>query len=361
MADVTPFTKDRTLSTDDLVGRRVAQSPTNPVVESQALCEIAKVASQDLPTIFKRLSELVVELCSAGSAGVSLIDCDAVGAPIFRWAGVAGAWAPYVGGAMPRHASPCGVVVERNATLLIENLPRIFPAAADLEPPVVEALLTPFHTDGRPVGTVWAVAHDPTRKFGSDDATVLVQMARFAAAAQHGRIADTLVEAISQAGDRRAFTLLFDTFTPRLTSFFWRTGCRTYEAEDLIQETLLAVWGKASQFDSRRGSADAWIFTIAKHLRIDAVRRSATFTRSRNLLNEDAFLLEPDRPLSSSQVQRAFATLSSDQAAVVRAAYFDDKPHAEISRALNIPLGTVKSRLRLAIRRLKAELQQGVQ
>lgn len=168
------------------------------------------------------------------------------------------------------------------------------------------------------------------------------------------------VVAIAQAHDREQFAQLFAYFAPRLKSFFLRMGVPANVAEDLAQDTMLAVWNKAAQFDPDRASASTWIFTIARNLRIDLKRRE----RDPNKLAE-FFELAPE-PLASEQmiasereirVRKALGELSQEQATVIRLSFFDERAHGEIARVLNIPLGTVKSRMRLAMNRLRALIE----
>jgi RNA polymerase sigma-70 factor (ECF subfamily) len=165
------------------------------------------------------------------------------------------------------------------------------------------------------------------------------------------------VVAVARLRDREQFGELFDYFAPRLKSFFLRMGVPAGTAEDLAQDTMLAVWNKAAQFDPTRASASTWIFTIGRNLRIDMKRRE----RDPNTFAE-LFAGVPD-PLQSDQmivaerevrVRAALAELSQEQATVIRLSFFDDRAHGEIARVLNIPLGTVKSRIRLAMNRLRA-------
>jgi RNA polymerase sigma-70 factor (ECF subfamily) len=170
-----------------------------------------------------------------------------------------------------------------------------------------------------------------------------------------------LMLAIAAKRDRAAFAALFDRFAPRLKSWFLRGGTDARHAEDLVQETMLTVWRKADIFDPGRATAATWIFTIARNQRIDALRRSA-----RQVLDDDDPSLAPSAPTAPDaafdSVQRetrlhaALATLTADQIDVIRLSFFEDRPHAEIERVLGIPLGTVKSRLRLAMHRLRAHL-----
>jgi RNA polymerase sigma-70 factor (ECF subfamily) len=165
-----------------------------------------------------------------------------------------------------------------------------------------------------------------------------------------------LVE-IASSKDRKQFALLFGYFAPRLKSFFLRLGLSPAAAEDLAQETMLTVWNKAQSFDASRASASTWIFTIARNLRIDLLRRE----RDPNLLAElyDG-VVEPmpsDNVLTVERevrIRAALDKLPADQADVIRLSFFEDRPQSEIANTLDIPLGTVKSRVRLAMNRLRA-------
>jgi len=168
-----------------------------------------------------------------------------------------------------------------------------------------------------------------------------------------------LIAAVAARADRAAFAELFEHFAPRVKSYMLRLGAPPEAAEELAQEALLTVWRKAGAFDPARAAASTWIFTIARNLRIDALRRI------RPLPAEDPADAppEPETPdavLAAGQDQvrlrQAIGALSHEQAEVIRLSFYSDQPHAEIAAALGLPLGTVKSRLRLAIARLRALL-----
>ena len=170
-----------------------------------------------------------------------------------------------------------------------------------------------------------------------------------------------LIVAIAQRGDRDAFATLFGHFAPRVKRYLMRLGAAAEPAEELAQETLLTVWRKASAFDPSRAAASTWIFTIARNLRIDMARRD---NRPPPQVDPSTPILTPETPdavLSAAQdqdsIRRAIATLSREQAQVIALAFFSDKPHSEIAVDLGLPLGTVKSRLRLALARLRAHLE----
>ena len=166
-----------------------------------------------------------------------------------------------------------------------------------------------------------------------------------------------LILAVAQRGDRNAYALLFEHFAPRVKSYMLRLGAPHEAAEELSQEAMLTVWRKAGLFDPSRAGASTWIFAIARNLRIDAIRR-----QRRPKIEDDPTDEPPAEPPADAVVaaaerdarlRTAMATLPRDQAEVVRQSFFQDKAHSEIAKDLNLPLGTVKSRLRLALARLR--------
>lgn len=167
-----------------------------------------------------------------------------------------------------------------------------------------------------------------------------------------------LMAAISRDRDRTAFAQLFAHFAPRVKTLMLRMGAPRDRAEELAQETLLTVWHKAHLFDPQGASASGWIFRIARNLRIDGLRRDQRL----NAMNLDAFdthleSRQPDGIVSAIQlegrVRSAVAMLSREQTEVITLSFFEDRPHAEIAERLELPLGTVKSRIRLAMKRLR--------
>ena len=172
----------------------------------------------------------------------------------------------------------------------------------------------------------------------------------------------TLIKAIAERGDRAAFARLFSFYAPRIKTFLIRRGTSAELAEDLAQEALLAVWRKAASFDAGRATASGWIFAIARNLRIDVARREAKtedfdffdLVRPQEERQPDDAILAAD---GEARVRAAMATLPGEQLEVIRLSYFEGKAHGGIAEALQIPLGTVKSRLRLATRRLRELLE----
>ncbi len=169
---------------------------------------------------------------------------------------------------------------------------------------------------------------------------------------------NTLIVRIAAHADRAAFETLFEHFAPRVKGYAMRLGAAGPAAEELAQETLLVVWRKAAQFDPARASAGTWIFTIARNLRIDAIRRE----RPLPLEAEDP----PGEPLADAlisaaerdgRVREALGRLPPEQVQVIELSFFSEAPHSAIAETLGLPLGTVKSRLRLAMGRLRALLE----
>lgn len=168
------------------------------------------------------------------------------------------------------------------------------------------------------------------------------------------------IVAIAAQRDRAAFARLFGYFAPRVKTYLLRLGATHAQAEELAQETMLTVWRKAALYDPARAGASTWIFTIARNLRLDAARSA----KRRGVLDEvqdpPAPEPEPDTLVAAAQrdvrLRAALDCLPPEQAEVVHHAFFLDEAHSEISAALGLPLGTVKSRLRLAIGRLRDAL-----
>jgi RNA polymerase sigma-70 factor (ECF subfamily) len=168
---------------------------------------------------------------------------------------------------------------------------------------------------------------------------------------------EALVERVAQHRDRSAFVQLFDHFAPRLKAFMLRGGADAETAEEIAQEAMIVVWNKAAQFDRTRAALSTWIFTIARNKRIDMLRRE---------IRPDIDPLDMPGPEAESDaadvvalgqaatdLRGSIAQLPEEQRQVLHLAFFEDKSHGAISVELNLPLGTVKSRIRLALARLR--------
>jgi RNA polymerase sigma-70 factor (ECF subfamily) len=172
-----------------------------------------------------------------------------------------------------------------------------------------------------------------------------------------------LIQRIVECRDKEAFAQLFDHFAPRIKAMLMRSGAPSELAEDLAQDAMLTLWRKADFFDPSRASVAAWVFTIARNLRIDVARRER---RAKLHAALDTFEPEsqeqPDQLVSLAEreqrVRLAMQQLPVEQAEVVKLSFVEGKAHGDIAKCLSIPLGTVKSRLRLAMGRLRQLLEE---
>ncbi len=169
------------------------------------------------------------------------------------------------------------------------------------------------------------------------------------------------VQAIAKTSDENAFKALFAHFAPRVKSYILRTGLSAGIAEEIAQETMIIVWRKAAQFQAHKASASTWIFTIARNKKIDRFRKDAKPLPDANdptyMWKDD---VSPEAASSDNQyAQRlhdALQTLPDEQRKILTLSFLEDNPHGEIARQLGIPLGTVKSRVRLGLQRLRKQM-----
>lgn len=174
------------------------------------------------------------------------------------------------------------------------------------------------------------------------------------------RFADC-VEAIADRRDWAAFSALFRHYAPRIKHYVRRLGANDALAEELAQDVMVTLWRKAALFDRRQASVSTWIFRIARNRRIDALRRG----RRPDLDPHDPALTPPledapDAGLTTGERERllrtAMADLPGEQLELLQAAFYDGLSHREIAERSGLPLGTVKSRIRLAFNKLRARL-----
>ncbi len=171
-----------------------------------------------------------------------------------------------------------------------------------------------------------------------------------------------MIVAIGRDQDRQAFGALFRHFAPRLKSYLMRLGADHQLSEELVQEAMLMVWRRAATFDPAKAGASTWIFTIARNCGVD--RRRQDRRHAQDTLfdvsdgpefaqsGEDEILTHEREHL----VRAALSQLSPEQSAIIRLSYFSETPQSQIAQELGVPLGTVKSRVRLAVQRLKTIL-----
>ncbi len=165
--------------------------------------------------------------------------------------------------------------------------------------------------------------------------------------------------------DKASFALLFERYAGRIKGFMMRSGANPSDADEIAQDVMVSVWRRAATFDPRRAAASTWIFAIARNRRIDMIRRAR-----RPAPDPADPLFQPDpepdgldivsQAEQERRVRSSLATLAPEQRAVLVAAFYDGLSHAEIAEAQGLPLGTVKSRIRLAFRHLRGVLGEDI-
>jgi len=171
------------------------------------------------------------------------------------------------------------------------------------------------------------------------------------------------VEQIAVTRSRSAFSNLFEHFAPRVKSYLVRLGSDPSSAEEIMQEVMLNVWRKAEQYDRRQASVSTWIFRIARNRRIDSLRRTnKPELDAKDPMLQPAEVEQPDITVNRAQlevkVRDVIETLPEEQLVLLKAAFYEGLSHSEIARNFGLPLGTVKSRIRLAFMRLRGSLER---
>jgi RNA polymerase sigma-70 factor (ECF subfamily) len=176
-----------------------------------------------------------------------------------------------------------------------------------------------------------------------------------------------LVSAVAERRDREAFARLFDHFVPRIEAYLSRLGAGPATAEEISQDVMLTLWRKADLFDSAKSSVTTWLYRIARNRRIDAARRDRMdyvdpMDIALEQVAEDAALDSAmDMQQREEVLRAAIRQLPEEQLSLVRLAFFESLSHSAIADRTGLPLGTVKSRIRLAFGRLRRTLEaQGV-
>lgn len=173
---------------------------------------------------------------------------------------------------------------------------------------------------------------------------------------------EDLLVAVGQKQDRKAFAVLFAYFGPRIKSYLMKHGASETAAEEILQNTFVTVWEKAGGFNPQKAAASTWLFTIARNKRIDALRREKYISYDSDALamtQAPGSTAAPDEAyVDAKTVEKLSAAMKSlppEQSELLQMAYFEDKSHQAIADETKIPLGTVKSRLRLALEKLRQQ------
>src|SRR5262245_4776555 len=236
---------DEVLITAELA-HRPARTPDYDA-EKLPLTALAESMADSPQMSLQKLVETELHLCRADSAGISILESGGA-ADVFRWHAIAGQFASNIGSHVLRGASPSGIVLDRDASLLFSYPERHFDYGMAIDPPIVEALLVPFHTELRPVGTLWVIAHTPSRKFDTEDQRVLTSFSRFASIAYQVKTA-----ALTAVRAREDVRQMLDTAATGLTrcsrDLRYLSCNRAYEklaglsAEQIIGRPIIDVIG----------------------------------------------------------------------------------------------------------------------
>ena len=179
---------------------------------------------------------------------------------------------------------------------------------------------------------------------------------------------DKYLEQVGQHRDKTAFTVLFKHFSPHLKYFLLKSGSQSIEnVEELVQETMVKVWRKAGNYSAAKGPAGTWIFTIARNTRIDAIRRQTRqnpeLLHADDIYNDNRENQDAQTPASSlvqlrssEKIGEKLHELPVEQSEVLKLMYFQGKSGQQVANELRLPLGTVKSRIRLALAKMKLAL-----
>lgn len=187
-------------------------------------------------------------------------------------------------------------------------------------------------------------------------------LARIDNAANDRAVHAACMRKIADEQCRSSFGRLFEYFAPRLKSYLKRLGAEDAGAEEIVQDVMLTVWRKAAQFDESQASVSTWIFRIARNRQIDTFRKAARPELSPNEpMLQPAEDEAPDDALSRAQidarVREQLNTLPDEQLDLLKAAFYEGLSHSEIADSFGLPLGTVKSRIRLAFNKLRGRLE----
>jgi RNA polymerase sigma-70 factor (ECF subfamily) len=168
------------------------------------------------------------------------------------------------------------------------------------------------------------------------------------------------VERVRSQRDQQAFAALFHHFAPRVKAYLMKSGADASLAEECTQEVMATLWHKAHLFDPARASVATWVFTIARNRRIDALRRQRRpepeelpWGPEPEPSQDDALALQQE----SERLGEALRQLPTKQRDLIERAYFGELSHSEIAEETGLPLGTIKSRIRLALERLRHEMK----
>ena len=337
---------------------------------------LAALMPQDSGAVLKSLAKFAIELCSAGSGGVSVIETGKDGVEMFRWRALAGQVEPYVGGTTPRDWSPCGECLRAGKAMLYSYPARYFTYFQKLDTPIVEGLVIPMYVDRIAVGTIWIISHEEQRRFNAEDVRIMTSLGDFAAnalrLAVNGKCSEDRLSKSGAAreivwaeyarriarGEEWALTALLDETRSLIFSVVLRVLSFRADAEEATADVYAQVWKTAGMYDTRRGSVSSWLIRIARNRAIDLLRsRSARDRSEATLFLECSGAPHSQNGRAASQtlshLYQALEALPAQQRRAIELAYFSGLTMETIAEKLGEPLGTVKTRIRMALMKLR--------
>jgi RNA polymerase sigma factor (sigma-70 family) len=345
-------------------------------IEIKAMHDLARLLSEGAPRVLKRLAQMAIELCDAGSGGISVLEVDDHGNHQFRWQALAGELERYEGGTTPRDWSPCGQALKAAKAMLYSYPARFFTYFQEVSTPLVEGLVIPMFAGGQPIGAMWVVTHDETRNFDAEDVRIMTSLAGFVAAAlrisparstgsaesaKAGRDA-VWTELISRItdGNTSALTHLMDETRPVVFARALRILRLRADAEETTMDVYSHIWKRARSFDPERGNPLAWMLNIARNCAIDRLRSRSRQKSIESLDFECSsatdFKEYAASPGAKMDVNRALQALPVEQRRAIELAYFSGYSMTQVATLLGHPLGTVKSRIRAGLIGLRSLL-----
>jgi RNA polymerase sigma factor (sigma-70 family) len=178
-----PVTLESILITEQLSSRTFR--PRNAQQETECLLELVKAAATSRVDLVDSFLQMPIDLCHAGTAGLSLLETNEAGEQVFRWTNLTGRLAGCVGGTTPRNFSPCGITLDRDSPQLFARPGRYFTYFNEVDVPIIEGLVIPFHVGPKTEGTVWILSHEEKLRFDTEDVRVMTSLTEFAGCALH--------------------------------------------------------------------------------------------------------------------------------------------------------------------------------
>jgi RNA polymerase sigma factor (sigma-70 family) len=369
-AECNPVSLSDVVVSHELLSRRMRKA--NARAEIKALHDLADVLPQGPSAILKRLANLAIELCSAGSGGISMLEAGSDGNLLFRWRALAGELEPHEGGTTPRDWSPCGECLRAGKPVLYSYPARFFTYFQAVDTILVEGLVIPMYAEGHPIGTIWIISHDPRRIFDAEDVRVMTGLGNFVVTAlrlsakpgvARDVVWDDLVKRVV-AGDSSALEALIDETRPFVFTRALRILGSPADAEETVADVYAQVWKSAGRYDPQRVGVLPWLLNIVRSRAIDRLR-----SRVRDQRQSAAGLcLECGGNNTSTYevnalIKRALQALSFEQRQAIELAYFYGYSMTEIASELGQPVGTVKTHVRsglIALRRLLATTESHI-